>query len=117
MRGAPLGTTVNACLVALACHVLVVFIIRKDMEGSWLAIGLGLIGAFFPIIVAVDMGYQAACRERGRQSEEQENPLLPVSNTSAPIRPLLPPEATSTAITTEPDKRIQAGISDPKAHD
>jgi hypothetical protein len=63
MRNAPWKTIGMACLFAIAWHAAIWFIPRRD-DMLWVSVMLALVSAFFPIIVAVNLGYDAATRER-----------------------------------------------------
>jgi hypothetical protein len=84
MRGASWSLMFRACLVALVCHVVVALILQK-CESLWAGLVMASLAAFFPIIVAVNMGYQAACEEMRRQKSAISASFeLPSLNASPP---------------------------------
>src|SRR5947207_813744 len=62
VRGASWSTIAQACLFGLLWHLAIAFIPRSETN-PWASVALAVIAAFFPIIVAVNWGYNEACRE------------------------------------------------------
>jgi len=82
---------------AFAWHVIItVLLVASRDRHSWLAILLALAGAFFPVYVAVNMGYQEAFR-RSRVKDPWTEPLSTESRDDAP-------QQFSEAITANPPK-------------
>jgi hypothetical protein len=70
VRGAPWSTIAQACLFALLWHVAIAFIPRGDMK-PWVSVALAITAALFPIVVAVNWGYNEACRESRRRADQK----------------------------------------------
>ena len=58
MRGCPASVMIKACLFAILWHV-VIWCLPRSAEVPVLSVIYAVVSAFFPIIVAVNMGYQA----------------------------------------------------------
>ena len=102
MRNMCWGAIAKACLFAIVWHVAISFVPRRN-DVPWATISLGLASFVFPIIVAVNMGYNAAVRER-------QKAILKEESIPDPPRPNPPPP--SDAITADIDAGRRVRRSD-----
>src|SRR4051812_41594250 len=66
--GAPTRVMVKAYVFAFVWHV-VIFLLPRSPDYPWVAVMLALLATLFPIIVAVNFGFQA--RRQEEQSRKQ----------------------------------------------
>jgi hypothetical protein len=104
VRGAPASTMVKACLFALAWDV-VIALLPRDPDSLWVSIVYALMGGLFPVIVAVNMGYQSASRKEGMRPDQERLPIGAVSASVESLNQPLKRAGVSDAITPDPVNR------------
>src|SRR5436309_2114886 len=63
-RGASVGAMFKACSFALVWSLAIGLLPRDQANEGWFTVGFYIVTGFFPIIVAVNMGYHEAHAER-----------------------------------------------------
>jgi hypothetical protein len=79
---APVSAVGKACLFAIVWQVGIVLLMRR-MDALWSYTALALIAAFFPIVVAVDIGFRAGRESTAGRRGESRQPNAPAPNTKA----------------------------------
>jgi hypothetical protein len=97
----------KACLFAIVWRTAIWFIPRRaDMPFA--SDALAFISAFFPIIVAVNMGYNAAWGERRRPTDEEDGP----GEAAKPPSASTPPPSDAITAETKPNGTASGTYTD-----